>query len=46
MNRSEPALVVWLQYAGGIEPRILEAVRAKQDYTVRYFERDLFGGKF
>jgi len=45
MNRSEPALVVWLQYSGGIEPRILEAVRAKQDYTVRYFERDLFGGK-
>jgi hypothetical protein len=44
MNRATPATVIWLQYAGGIEPRILKAVQGKQDYTTEYFKRDLLTG--
>ena len=39
MNRAEPARVVWLQYEGGIEARILEAVHAKKDYTLQHFKQ-------
>ncbi len=43
MNRSEPALVIWLQYEGGIEAKILAAVHDKKDYTLQHYRRDLFG---
>jgi hypothetical protein len=40
MNRTEPARVVWLQYQGGIEAKILETVHGKKDYTLQHFRRE------
>jgi hypothetical protein len=43
LNRTAPALVIWLQYEGGIEGKILQAVHDKKDYTLQHYRRDLFG---
>jgi hypothetical protein len=43
LNRATPALVIWLQYEGGIESKILAAVHDKKDYTLQHYRRDLFG---
>jgi hypothetical protein len=43
LNRTAPALVIWLQYEGGIESKILAAVHDKKDYTLQHYRRDLFG---
>ncbi len=42
LNRATPALVIWLQYDGGIESKILAAVHDKKDYTLQHYRRDLF----
>lgn len=42
LNRATPALVIWLQYDGGIEAKILAAVHDKKDYTLQHYRRDLF----
>jgi hypothetical protein len=42
LNRTAPALVIWLQYEGGIESKILAAVHDKKDYTLQHYRRDLF----
>jgi hypothetical protein len=42
LNRATPALVIWLQYEGGIEAKILAAVHDKKDYTLQHYRRDLF----
>jgi hypothetical protein len=42
LNRATPALVIWLQYEGGIESKILAAVHDKKDYTLQNYRRDLF----
>jgi len=39
-DRTEPAKVYWLFSDGGIEAKIYERVKAKKDYTVRYFKTD------
>lgn len=41
-DRSEPALVVWLMFDGGIEEKIYAAVMEKKDYTLQHYRRDLF----
>jgi hypothetical protein len=43
LNRTAPALVIWLQYEGGIESKILQAVHDKKDYTLQHYRRELFG---
>jgi hypothetical protein len=43
LNRTAPALVIWLQYKGGIESKILQAVHDKKDYTLQHYRRELFG---
>jgi hypothetical protein len=42
LNRATPALVIWLQYDGGIESKILAAVHDKKDYTLQHYRKDLF----
>jgi len=39
-DRKIPAKVYWIFAENGIEPKILEAVRAKRDYVTSYFLRD------
>lgn len=39
-DRTEPAKVYWIFADGGIESKIYERVKAKKDYTVRYFRTD------
>jgi hypothetical protein len=42
MHRDSPAVVIWLQYEGGIESKILAAVMDKKDYTLQHYKKDLF----
>jgi SNF2 family DNA or RNA helicase len=40
LEREEPAKIHWLFSKGGIEEKILKAVRKKKDYTNYYFKKD------
>jgi hypothetical protein len=42
IDANKRALVIWLQYQGGIEAKILAAVHDKKDYTLQHYRRDLF----
>ncbi|MCX7880854.1 MAG: hypothetical protein N2517_09370, partial [Ignavibacteria bacterium] len=39
-NQSKRPRVVWIFIEGGIEEKILNVVRRKQDYTTYYFKKD------
>jgi hypothetical protein len=38
MGKKKPAIVRWLMFEGGLEAKVLEAVRDKEDYTLKHYK--------
>lgn len=43
LGRTEPPQVHWVFAEGGMEPKVYDTVRAKEDFTLRHFKR--YGGR-
>lgn len=40
MGREDPPILHWLLAEGSLEPKVMEAVRSKEDYTITHYRRD------